>query len=203
MKVELKAEYALTEAACKDATGKTMIEWFAALKQQPELAGKRRETINWLYEAMNKNVWWPTTIWVEQQRRDGVVMKDGKPDGYNICVTKSVGRPIAEVFRSFTDGSVAKWLEDGAKADKENNISDNNKNAAKMIRLRDNKDLRYEWTTGGGTDVTLLEVLFAEKAGKTGITLNHSRILTREEADGLRAAWSRSLDNLKKMLEAN
>ena len=41
-----------------------------------------------------------------------------------------------------------------------------------------------------------------EKAGKTGITLNHGRIQTRAEADGLRRAWGEAFERLKKKLES-
>ena len=40
-----------------------------------------------------KNVWWPTTIWVEYERTKGVVIKkDGLIDGFNICVTTTILR---------------------------------------------------------------------------------------------------------------
>lgn len=201
MKVELKADQPLTDDACKQATGKTITEWKQHLANKPELAGKRRETINYLHEAMNKDVWWPTTLWVEMQREQGVVLKDGKPDGYNICCTKTISAPIEKVFAAFTNGQVADWLGDSAKADASSNLSDARGNRGSATRVRENKDLRYKWQTAGSPDETDVDVMFTEKAGKTGIVLNHNRIQTRDEADGLRRAWGESFDRLKALME--
>jgi hypothetical protein len=47
-----------------------------------------------------------------------------------------------------------------------------------------------------------VDVAFAAKGSKTGITLNHTRIQARDEADGLRAAWTAAFDRLKTALES-
>jgi uncharacterized protein YndB with AHSA1/START domain len=201
MNVDLKADYPLTDDACRQATGATMKEWFDRLSKKPELSGKRRDAINWMYEQMNKNAWWPTTIWVEWQKNQGIVLKDGKSDGYNICVTKTVGAPVSDVFKAFSDNRLAGWLGDGAKSTADNHITDSKSNKGTAVRVRDPKDLRYKWQTAGAKDETEVDIMFAENAGKTGITLNHNRIQTREEADGLRRAWGEALERLKSMME--
>jgi len=203
MKVEFTADYPINEEACREATGRTKSEWFAALKAKPELTGKRRETISWLYEQMNKNLWWATTVWVDLQGSNGVVLKDGKPDGYNICSTKTISASVETVFAAFQDGSLESWFGDSARIDNEGKISDSNGNCAMPVRVRENKDLRYRWQTSGSSDETEVEVMFAEKAGKTGIILNHNRILTREEADGLRRSWAQAFDRLKSLIEGS
>ena len=49
---------------------------------------------------------------------------------------------------------------------------------------------------------TQVDVQFQDKGkGKTGLLVNHTRIQTREEADGLRAAWAKALDQLKAVCE--
>lgn len=57
--------------------------------------------------------------------------------------------------------------------------------------------VEYDLAPGSG-----LEILFADKGkGKTGITLNHTRIQERRAADRLRAGWSACFDALKALLE--
>jgi uncharacterized protein YndB with AHSA1/START domain len=68
--------------------------------------------------------------------------------------------------------------------------------------VRQDKDLRFTWNTKGSTDDAQVDVMFAETAGKTGMTPTHGRIQTRAEADGLRRAWGEAFDRLKKRLEA-
>lgn len=204
MKVELKSDFPITDDSCKQATGKTIGEWMAQLEQRPELEGKRRETINFLYDAMGrgKDTWWATTIWVERERSKGVVLKDGRPDGYNICATKTITAPLHQVFEAFTGPMLASWFGDDAKATADGSLTDQAGNQATAIRVREGKDIRYKWRTAGGSDETDVDVMFAEKAGKTGITLNHGRIQTRDEADGLRRAWGECFNRLKANLEA-
>ena len=171
---------------------------------QGEIAGKRREAISYLYDGTGrgKDLWWPTTIWVEKERREGVVQKDGRAEGYNICATKTIAAPVEAVYAAWIGEGPAAWWGDAPKVAPDASISDANGNVAKATRVRENKDLRYQWQTGGEGDVTGVDVAFVDKGkGKTGITLNHQRIQTREEADGLRRAWGEAFERLKKALE--
>ena len=152
---------------------------------------------------MGKDPWWPTTVWVEHERLRGIVQKkDGLGEGYNICVTKTLAAPQEAVYRAFTDPAVAGWLGlqqpavDGAA------YVDEDGNRGTWLRLRPGKDVRLAWTTAGVSTPTQVDVAFADKGqGRTGITLNHQRIQGRAEADGLRAAWTAGLDQLKRELE--
>ncbi len=92
MIVTLKADFEVNDSACREATGKSLSEWLAALEARGTDGG-RRDCIQWLYNEMGrgKDIWWPTTVWVEYERSQGIVNKtDGLAEGYNICVTKVV-----------------------------------------------------------------------------------------------------------------
>jgi Activator of Hsp90 ATPase homolog 1-like protein. len=47
-----------------------------------------------------------------------------------------------------------------------------------------------------------VEIKFQPAPGKTTVMVTHDRLQTREEADGLRAAWGEALERLKKLVEA-
>ena len=47
-----------------------------------------------------------------------------------------------------------------------------------------------------------MEIKLQPAAGRTTVMVTHDRLQTREEADGLRAAWGEALDRLKKLVEA-
>lgn len=203
MQIELKPDYELTDESCKAATGQTLSYWMDAIAARSELKGKRREAVNmWLYPEMGKNIWWAATAWVEFERRNGILQKDGRIEGYNICVTKSISAPVEKVYAAWADSLVADWFGDSATLAEDKSIEDGNGNRAQALRVRENKDLRYRWTPGTGGDETQVEVAFADAGkGKTGITLLHNRIQTREEADGLRRAWGEAFNRLKAALE--
>lgn len=200
MKIELKSDFPITEEACKEATGRTISEWIQALSEQGGSLKGRREAISWMQNSNTaKDVWWATTIWVEKERRDGTVKKDGLAEGFNVCATKMVAAPVDKVFAAFATPGPAAWFDGTIESD--HSLTSAQGHSAKASRVRQDKDLRYVWQTKGIDSSTELDVMFAEKNGKTGITLSHSRIQTREEADGVRAAWGEALNKLKAKLE--
>lgn len=178
--VELKSDYPVTDEACKAATGKTIAEWSEVIGNHPEVANRRREALYFLTGEMGRTTvgyWWAVTVWVEHERRIGRTQKDGRFEGYNICSTKSVDAPVERVQQALL-GEVPG-----------------------PVRVREGKSIRCEWKTEGVDTPSEVEVLLATNGGKTGITLNHKRIQSREEADGLRIYWSARLAELKKSLE--
>jgi uncharacterized protein YndB with AHSA1/START domain len=195
----------IDEPSCKQATGKTLDQWYAELDARGGVAAGRRELVNHVYAATAKDEWWSTTIVVEYEKARGEKEKDGLPKGYAICSTKTITAPLARVFAAFGDAAdLDVWLgpetvvafRDGGE------LANGDGNRASFTRIRAEKDLRLDWSSPGLAPGTKVEVLFADKGkGKTGITLNHTRIQERRDADQLRAAWARALDALKGHLE--
>ncbi len=178
MPINLKSDFPVTDEACKAATGKTFDQWAEAIKANAEVADRRRDATVWIVggKRSTEAVWWATTIWVEYEKRIGRVQKDGRPEGYHICSTKSIAAPIEKVQKAL-EGEF-----------------DN------ITRVRDGKDIRAVWQTEGKGE-TDIEVQFAATGNKIGITLNHKRIPERDEADGARAYWSERLAAIKAQLE--
>ena len=179
MSVKLESDFPVTDEACKQATGKTLDEWAEAIKANPDIADKRRDALFWISETTTRTTegaWWATTIWVEYEKRISRVQKDGRPEGYNICSTKTIAAPIEKVQKAL-----------------EGELSN-------ITRVRDGKDIRAIWQTEGKGE-TDIEVQFATTGNKIGITVNHKRIPERDEADGARAYWSERLAAIKVALE--
>lgn len=208
MKVSFGSDNPITDAACRKATGRTLKEWFKALDDQSELRSKRRDAIRWMYDTAGlKDVWWPTTIWVEYERVNGVVnKKDGFAEGFNICVTKTINAPVADVYRQWADAkALCKWLGKSVKATVADGgaFDDGDGHTGEYKRVRENKDLRFTWNDANAACPTLIDVVFEDKGkGKTGLMLQHQRLQNRDEADGLRRAWSEAFDGLKSLCEA-
>jgi hypothetical protein len=84
MKVERKADHAVSEASCKSATGKTVAEWFKALDRHGGIPLGRRALGQWLMTDEKIEPWWSATIVSEYEIARGDLAKDGKPKGYSI-----------------------------------------------------------------------------------------------------------------------
>lgn len=196
----------ISDATCKAKTGKTMQQWFAALDTAGGIAKGRREMTNFVYGQIDKDAWWAATIVVEYERARGQKEKDGKPTGYSICSTKTIAAPLGDVFRAFgTAKTLDAWLGKGTTiAFKDGGRFENaDGDRATIKRIRADKDIRLTWDRSDLGPGTAVEVMFADKGkGKTGITLNHTRIQTRREADSIREGWSASLEALKAHIES-
>lgn len=195
----------VTDSSAREKTGKTLKQWFALLDESGGIAKGRRELVNHLFAAHKLDEWWATTVVVEYERAKGALEKDGKPKGYSICSTKTVAAPLERVFAAFGEAKdLDRWL--GARTMVEfkdgGALQNGDGDRATFQRIRANKDLRLAWEHERRAPGSQVEVLFAAKgAGKTGITLNHTRIQARRDADELRAGWSAAFEQLKQHLE--
>lgn len=204
MKYAPKSDHEVTNEAAKTATGKTLDQWFKELDKVDGLKLGRREINNRLYEQ-KLDPWWCATIAVEYEKHHDVRKKDGLYEGYFVCSTKTVAAPPADVFKAWVNGAeLSKWFGSGSKADVKDGGTFENKDGDKgtFLRVRQNKDLRMTFENPELSAPTQVDVQFQDKGkGKTGLLVNHTRIQTRAEADGLRAAWAQALDRLKAICE--
>jgi len=195
----------VTNASAREKTGKTLKQWFAHLDELGGVAKGRRELVNQLHAGAKLNEWWATTLVVEYERAKGVTEKDGKPRGYSICSTKTIAAPLERVFAAFgTAKDLDRWLGARTKVEFEDGgtLQNGDGDRATFQRIRANKDLCLAWEHAQRARGSQVEVLFAPKgAEKIGITLNHTRIQERKDADELRAGWSAAFEQLKQLLE--
>lgn len=198
MNFDFQPDFPVTDEACLTATGKTLAQWAARIDESG-LGTKRRDAIQLIYNetGRGKDVWWPTTAWVEYERRRGILQKDGRPEGYNICCTKGFKQTPAEVFPHFaTEAAIQTWIPGWSGAMVDGTPFHCGGCTGTVGRIREAKDIRLSWQSPGfgPTDV---EMQFNVLAGKTTINVYHKRIASREEADGLRRAWGAALERLK------
>lgn len=205
MKVDYVSEQPLTDEACKEATGKTISEWFEVIETGIAPDAGRRLTTHFLISDHSVDLWWATTLSVEHEKHKQAFEKDGRPKGYFICVTKTITAPVDALYTAWaTTPGLETWfgnITSGAMAEGQEIVSsDGNKLSVK--RVRPGKDLRFIWVRENG-DESLVDVSFADKGkGKTYMLINHDRIQTREEADGLRNAWGLATAILKTVAES-
>ena len=198
MHVDYRPDAPVTDESCRAATGRSFAEWFAFI-DAAGLAEKRRDAIQLVYNetGRGKDVWWPTTIWVELEKARGIVQKDGRPEGFNICCTKSFRQTPAELFPHFaTEAAFGAWVPGWSGAIEEGAPFRCGDATGTVGRIRPAKDIRMKWASPGRAP-TDIEIQFAVLGGKTTINFYHKRIASRDEADGLRRAWGDALDRLK------
>jgi uncharacterized protein YndB with AHSA1/START domain len=202
MKRPKLTERPIDDKAMAKETGHTRSEWF---KEIDRTKADGRSAIGKALLAKKVDAWWMTVITVDYEARAGIVEKDGRPKGYSLCITKSVAAPVSTVFKSFT---VARELDKWFGAANEMQATDGGSyrnadgNTGSVNKVRPDKALALSWDARGFAERSQVEVLFQPKGDKCGIVVNHTRVMTRHEADQVRAMWGDALERLKSLLEA-
>jgi uncharacterized protein YndB with AHSA1/START domain len=192
----------IDDKAMTRETGHTRSEWF---KEIERTKADGRSAIGKALLAKKVDAWWITVITVEYEAYAGIVEKDGRPKGYSLCITKTVAAPVPRVFKSFTvPRELDKWFGAANEMAATDNASysnaDGNKGSVKKVRP--DKALVLSWEAAGFAEGSQVEVLFQPKGETCGIVVNHTRVMTRHEADEVRAMWGDALERLKSQLEA-
>jgi uncharacterized protein YndB with AHSA1/START domain len=205
MKIELRSDKDIDDATCKADTGRTMAQWFALMDAHGGLAKGRRELGNGLLQDTHGvEPWWATTLNSEYEAARGAKEKDGRAKGYMVCATKSVKASPEACYAAFKDAkSLDAWL--GPKhvyALKEGaTLSNADGNRATLRKFTPGKSIKLDWTQADAAPNTPVEVKFQPAGAKTTVMVQHDRLQTRAEADGLRRAWGEALDRLKAVVE--
>src|SRR4051812_27292591 len=111
MKVILQSDHPVTDEACKAATGRTFEEWFTEIDTLPGRPVGRKAVIDHLVGNLAIELWWVTTINNLYEAHHGLVEKDGRAKGFNICVTKTIQAPLDKVYEAWTNPSIlSQWF---------------------------------------------------------------------------------------------
>lgn len=205
MKIELRSDKPVTDAACKADTGRTQLEWYAVLDAFGGPDKGRRELGNHLYETHKVDPWWSATINIGYEAAHGLKEKDGRAKGYTICATKSIKATPDACYAQFASaGALDGWLGAGHVLDfsEGGSLGNADGNQAAVRKLSPGKTIRLVWQQAGAAPDTPVEVKFQPSAAKTTVMVTHERLQTREEADGFRRAWGEALERLKARIES-
>lgn len=195
MKVDYKAHREVSSAGSKEATGRTLDDWFAELDARGGPSQGRRAMTEWLFEDLDIDAWWATTLVVEYERSRGLVEDDGLPKGYNICVTKTISADTELVFAQFMDTSW--WLGKPVRVAEDGPFNDGQGHTGVFKKLSEGRLLRFTWNGANHHPGEIVEIKLTAAGPNTSIVLSHDRLQTRVAADGMREAWTRVLNTLK------
>ena len=204
MRVERKADHAVSESSCKSATCKTLAEWFRALDEHGGVALGRRNLSKWIEHEHQVELWWATTITNEYEIARGDLAKDGKPKGYSICPTKSIKASPKDCYAAF---ATAKALDGWFGPKHEVDMRDGGQwrngdgNRATIKKVNAGRNIRLLAEDDGLTLPAPVEIKFTPNGANCTVMISVERLQTRAEADGYRRAWGEALDRLKASIE--
>jgi uncharacterized protein YndB with AHSA1/START domain len=204
VKVERRADHAIGEAPCRDATGRTLAGWFEVLDAHGGIALGHRELGKWIGRANGVDAWWAATITNEYEIARGDLATDGRPRGYSICPTRRIGASPRACFDGFaTARALDRWFGPRNQLDLRDgglwSCADGNR--ATLRTVNPGKNLRLVAEDAALTLPTPVEIRFTPHGANCTVRVAIERLQTRAEADGYRHAWSAALDRLKSAVE--
>ncbi|MES1183386.1 MAG: hypothetical protein ABUL60_06195 [Myxococcales bacterium] len=163
-------------------TGKTWDDWFEVLDNAGAATLDQRGIIAILAQKHGIGPWWQQMIAVGYESLRSAAEKPPAVDGFQISSSCTLDAPLTRVFRLWNDsGERARWLADDRFVVRATT-------ADKVIRAR--------W--GKGT--SHVAVSFAEKAGRTEVSVEHHQIESRGAAEQMKAYWAKKLGLLDQVL---
>jgi hypothetical protein len=163
-------------------TGKTWDDWFEVLDNAGAATLDQRGIIAILAQKHGIGPWWQQMIAVGYESLRAKSDKPPAPDGFQINSSCTVDAPLTKVFRLWNDsGERARWLADDRFV---------------VRSTTGEKSIRARW--GKGT--SQVAVSFAEKAGRTQVSVDHLQIESRDAADQMKAYWAKKLGLLDQAL---
>ncbi len=126
----------ISSEAVEKATGRSWDKWFELLDSAGASEMKHSEIAAWLNENHIESGWWSQSVTVGYERARGMRQRHEKSDGFSVSVSKTIGKPVSELYADWTEGGRrANWLPDVADID--------------FTTANLNKNLRARWPNDG------------------------------------------------------
>ena len=174
----------MSDEAVRAKTGKTWKEWFAVLDKAGAKKMTHQEIVKYVNTRHGVGPWWQQMVTVIYEQERGLRKKHERPEGYQISVSRTIGAPLAKLYKAFEGGkSRAQWLPDDGLV---------------VRKATTNKSMRVTWKDGK----TSLEINFYPKGdGKSLIVVQHSKLPNATAASKMKTYWGKALDRLREVLE--
>lgn len=168
------------------ATGMSWPEWFAILDAAGAKKMTHKEIVAYLQGQQDVGDWWQQMVTVGYEQARGLREKHQMPDGYQVSASKTIAVPLARLYAAWEDEAARKrWL---------------GRRSHTVRKATPKKSMRISWgARGRGSRVDV--GFYAKGAGKSQVTLAHSRLPDAAEAARMKAMWAKALEKLKAVLE--
>lgn len=164
-------------------TGKHWEQWFKLLDKAGARKWGHTAIAAHLDEKLGCPGWWNQMVAVAYEQSRGLRAKHQRPSGYSVSRSKTIVVPIDRLYRAWQNSTARKrWLRD----------------PLTVRKAAANKSLRITW----GDGATSVEVNFyPQGAGKSQVTVQHSKLADAGQAERMKTFWSQTLERLKAELE--
>ncbi len=197
------AHAGISDAAVLKATGRSWLDWFAAL-DQVDFATLGRPGVVAAAAALGATPWWGQMVTVAWEQARGHRVRHQTVTGFSASASRVISAPIEIVYDAWQPPNLGAWLGEAP---------------ITVRRATANRSLRLTWgetassgkprrtssgqtggaQTGGGQSV---EIMFYEKGpGKCQVTAQHNRLANAAAVKRMKSFWGKALDALRAAVE--
>lgn len=158
--------------AVRKATGRDWKEWFTLLDK----GGARKldhKGIVAMVAEKGAGPWWQQMVTVAYEQERGLREKHQKADGFSAGASKTVGAPLAKVYRAFQ-----------ARVKKEPGVE--------VRKATPEKSMRLTWNDGSSVNVNF----YAKGDGKSQVTIEHEKLAGQKVVAQRKKYWGEFLASL-------
>jgi uncharacterized protein YndB with AHSA1/START domain len=173
----------MSDAVIANKTGHTWAEWVEILDAFGAREKPHRDVAEHVY-SLGVPGWWSQSVTVGYERIRGLrAIGQRRSGSWEASKSKTVPVPLKTLFAAFADARKRKrWLGDAK---------------LKVRKATEGKSMRITWG-----DDTSVELWFQAKgAGKSVVTVQHTKLASKAEADEKKAYWAERLDALAAMFK--
>jgi hypothetical protein len=174
----------ISSEAVKTKTGRSWAEWIAALDKAGAADWPHKQIAEHVHEEFGCPGWWSQMVTVGYEQAKGLRVKHQTASGYSGSVSKTIGVPVAKLFKAWADPKIRdQWLI-GAK---------------KMVirTATPNKSMRITWTDG---KTSVAVGFFPKGAGKSQVAVEHSKLAGVKDVEIMKKCWKGALERLESQL---
>jgi hypothetical protein len=174
----------MSDATIKEKTGCSWERWVWALDEAGAYNWPHGEIATYVHEKYDVPGWWTQTVTVGYERIKGLRARGQRRSGsWEASKSKTFEVAVGTVYRSFKQPKLRKeWLPE------------------RKVAIRTavpNKSMRITWDDG-----TSLEVYFTAKGRtKSSVTVQHTKLPSKEAVERSKAFWADHLDLLASRLK--
>lgn len=175
----------ISDDAVTAATGKNWKQWLSVLDKGGGKKMTHKEIVAVVHGRYGVGSWWRQMVTVGYEQARGLRQKHDTAEGYRISRSKTVAVSLSELYTAWHDAKLrVRWLEDGPLV---------------VRKATRNKSLRITWCD----KKTNIEANFYAKGNaKAQVTVQHNKLPNAKRGEQMKKYWSKTLDRLKKSLEA-
>lgn len=173
----------VSDSAILKATGRTWLEWVDLLDGFGAASKPHREIVAHVYSLGRVSGWWSQSVTVGYERIRGLRERGQRRDGaWEANKSRTFAVPVATLFEWFdSPRKRRRWLD------------------AKITVRRSTppKYIKVTWPDGTSVDVGFV----AKGEQKSVVSVQHTKIASKEDAQKLRQYWTERFDALGELIE--